>query len=315
MNNDKRSVREAYGKSLVEIGSKNENIMVVDADLSVSTKTIYFKETFPERFVDVGIAEQNLVGVSSGLASTGKTVFASTFSVFETGRAFEVIRNMVCMGNLNVKICATHAGLMTGEDGATHQSIEDIAIMRSLPNMSVLVPADYEETKQMTKFMSQNSGPMYMRLVRDDLNNIYDENYIFELGKASIVHDGKDIAIISCGPMVWNSYEAALILREKGIFAKVINMSTIKPIDRSMIIESAKETGVILTIEDHSIVGGLGAAVCEVICEEYPIKVYRMGVDDVFGMSGSSEELYSHFGLTAEHIAEKVENILNERYE
>ncbi|MDY5964315.1 MAG: transketolase C-terminal domain-containing protein, partial [Peptostreptococcus porci] len=271
-------------------------------------------ENFPDRFVDVGIAEQNLIGVSAGLASAGKTVFASSFSVFETERALEVIRNMVCMSNLNVKICSTHAGLMTGEDGATHQSLEDISIMRTLPNMRVLVPADFEEARQMTHFIAEQEGPFYMRMVRDDLNDIYDENYRFEIGKADILLDGDDVAILSCGPMVWNSYEAAMMLKERGIHTRVINMSSIKPIDESVIIDCAKDVGLIVTIEDHSIIGGLGSAVCEVVCENYPAKVFRLGVEDRFGMSGGSSELYEYFGLTPKSIADKVENIFNNKY-
>lgn len=311
---EKRSIREAYGRSLVELGRKNYKVVVCDADLSSSTKTIYFKENFPDRFVDVGIAEQNLIGVSAGLASAGKTVFASSFSVFETERALEVIRNMVCMSNLNVKICSTHAGLMTGEDGATHQSLEDISIMRTLPNMRVLVPADFEEARQMTHFIAEQEGPFYMRMVRDDLNDIYDENYRFEIGKADILLDGDDVAILSCGPMVWNSYEAAMMLKERGIHTRVINMSSIKPIDESVIIDCAKDVGLIVTIEDHSIIGGLGSAVCEVVCENYPAKVFRLGVEDRFGMSGVSSELYEYFGLTPKSIADKVENIFNNKY-
>ena len=311
---EKRSIREAYGRSLVELGRKNYKVVVCDADLSSSTKTIYFKENFPDRFVDVGIAEQNLIGVSAGLASAGKTVFASSFSVFETERALEVIRNMVCMSNLNVKICSTHAGLMTGEDGATHQSLEDISIMRTLPNMRVLVPADFEEARQMTHFIAEQEGPFYMRMVRDDLNDIYDENYKFEIGKADILLDGNDVAILSCGPMVWNSYEAAMMLKERGIHTRVINMSSIKPIDKNVIIDCAKDVGLIVTVEDHSIIGGLGSAVCEVVCENYPAKVFRLGVEDRFGMSGASSELYEYFGLTPKSIADKVENIFNNKY-
>lgn len=311
---EKRSIREAYGRSLVELGRKNYKVVVCDADLSSSTKTIYFKENFPDRFVDVGIAEQNLIGVSAGLSSAGKTVFASSFSVFETERALEVIRNMVCMSNLNVKICSTHAGLMTGEDVATHQSLEDISIMRTLPNMRVLVPADFEEARQMTHFIAEQEGPFYMRMVRDDLNDIYDENYKFEIGKADILLDGDDVAILSCGPMVWNSYEAAMLLKERGIHTRVINMSSIKPIDKNVIIDCAKDVGLIVTVEDHSIIGGLGSAVCEVVCENYPAKVFRLGVEDRFGMSGASSELYEYFGLTPKSIADKVENIFNNKY-
>lgn len=312
----KESIREAFGKSLVEIGRIDEKAVVVDADLSVSTKTYYFKNTFPGRFVNVGIAEQNLIGVSAGLASAGMTVFASSFSVFETGRAFEIIRNMVCIAKLNVKLCATHAGLMTGEDGGTHQSIEDIAIMRALPNMSIMVPSDAEETRQMLKYMSENNGPMYLRLVRDDLENInLEEDYIFEFGKAKQFSEGDDLTIIACGPMVWEAIKAAEILREKGILARVINMSTIKPIDTEMIVKCAKETEIIITVEDHSIIGGLGSAVSEVVCENNPAIVRKIGVCDKFGVSGSTEELYEHFGLTHNNIVDTALELMNENYE
>lgn len=223
------SMRESFGRALVDMGDSNHKLVVVDADLSKSTKTEYFKSVFPDRFVDVGIAEQNLVGVSAGLAAAGMNVFASSFAVFETGRAYEIIRNSVCMGKLNVKLCSTHAGLMTGPDGATHQSIEDIAIMRVLPNMRVLVPADAIEAYQMTKYLANSDGPAYMRLVREDVENILGDDYQFELGKSKVLRDGDDISIIACGPMVSNSIKASDLLRQEGINVRVVNMSTIKP--------------------------------------------------------------------------------------
>nr|WP_314277742.1 transketolase family protein [uncultured Peptostreptococcus sp.] len=305
------SMREAFGRALVDIGDKSENIIVVDADLSKSTKTEYFKTAFPSRFVDVGIAEQNLLGVSAGLASTGKTVFASSFAVFETGRAYEVIRNTVCIGNLNVKLCASHAGLMTGPDGATHQSLEDIASMRVLPNMKVLVPADAIEAASMTKFMANDKGPTYMRLVRDDTEDINDENYIFELGKGRVLREGRDISILACGPMVKKALDAAVQLEETGISARVVNMSTIKPIDVDLIVSSARQTRGIITVEDHSIFGGLGSSVAEVIVEKCPVKMKIIGVNDSFGMSGRSNDLYRHFGLTSERIVNEAINILD----
>lgn len=305
------SMREAFGRTLVDIGDKSENIIVVDADLAKSTKTEYFKTAFPSRFVDVGIAEQNLLGVSAGLASTGKTVFASSFAVFETGRAYEVIRNTVCIGNLNVKLCASHAGLMTGPDGATHQSLEDIASMRVLPNMKVLVPADAIEAASMTKFMANDKGPTYMRLVRDDTEDINDENYVFELGKGRVLREGRDISILACGPMVKEALDAAVQLEETGISARVVNMSTIKPIDVDLIVSSARQTKGIITVEDHSIFGGLGSAVAEVIVEKCPVKMKIIGVNDSFGMSGRSKDLYRHFGLTSERIVNEAINILD----
>ncbi len=300
------SMRESFGRALVDMGDSNHKLVVVDADLSKSTKTEYFKSVFPDRFVDVGIAEQNLVGVSAGLAAAGMNVFASSFAVFETGRAYEIIRNSVCMGKLNVKLCSTHAGLMTGPDGATHQSIEDIAIMRVLPNMRVLVPADAIEAYQMTKYLANSDGPAYMRLVREDVENILGDDYQFELGKSKVLRDGDDISIIACGPMVSNSIKASDLLRQEGINARVVNMSTIKPLDTSIIEDCAKNTGAILTIEDHSIIGGLGSAVCEYLSEHCPIKVKKMGVPDEFGMSARAEELYEHFNMTTDDIVDQV---------
>lgn len=307
-----KSMRESFGNALLKIGRSEEDVVVVDADLSKSTKTEYFKRTFPSRFVDVGIAEQNLVGVSAGLASTGKNVFASSFAVFETGRAYEVIRNTVCLANLNVKLCATHAGIMTGPDGATHQSIEDIAIMRVLPNISVLVPADSKEAELMTLYLAKHKGPAYLRLVRDDVEELYTDEDVYSFGKASVLKKGDDISIIACGPMVSVSLKAAMKMREEGIEARVINMSTIKPIDVDVIIDCAKETRGIVTVEDHSIIGGLGSAVSEVISENYPVLVKKIGIEDSFGMSGKSDQLYEHYGLTVEKIIKKANEILAE---
>ena len=306
----KGSMRKAFGNTLVEIGKKNQNIAVVDADLSSSTKTDIFKEVFPENFVDVGIAEQNLIGVSSGLASTGKNVFASSFAVFETGRAYEIIRNMVCMANLNVKLCATHAGLMTGPDGGTHQAIEDIAIMRVLPNMKVLVPADAHETAEMVRAMAEIDGPVYMRMVRDDVEDIHSEEYKFQLGKADVLREGTDVTLIACGPMVHLALEAADELENDDVSVRVVNMSSIKPLDEEAVIESAENTKGIVTIEDHNIIGGLGSAVSEVVTEKSPAPVYKIGVKDVFGMSGKTEELYSEYGLTVETICSKALKVL-----
>ena len=307
----KSSMREAFGRALVDIGDEREEVIVVDADLATSTKTQYFRESFPSRFVDVGIAEQNLIGVSAGLASTNKTVFASSFAVFETGRAYEIIRNTVCMARLNVKLCASHAGLMTGPDGATHQSLEDIATMRVLPNMKVLVPADAREAASMVKFMADDYGPTYMRMVRDDTEDIYGHDYIFELGKAQVLREGKDISILACGPMVKKALDAASDLESAGIDARVVNVSTIKPMDMETIIGCARETRAIIRVEDHSIHGGLGSAVAEIVVEHCPVRVKMIGVNDSFGMSGRTRELYSHFGLTSERIVNEAISILD----
>lgn len=307
----KSSMREAFGRALVDIGDEREDLIVVDADLATSTKTQYFKEAFPSRFVDVGIAEQNLIGVSAGLASTGKAVFASSFAVFETGRAYEIIRNTVCIGRLNVKLCASHAGLMTGPDGATHQSLEDIATMRVLPNMKVLVPADAKEAASMVEFMAGDKGPSYMRMVRDDTEDINGHDYVYEFGKGQVLREGKDISILACGPMVKKALDAASQLESADIDARVVNMSTIKPPDIETILACARETRGIITVEDHSIYGGLGSAVAEVVVDHCPVKMKIIGVNDSFGMSGNSQDLYRHFGLTSERIVNEVLAILD----
>lgn len=307
----KSSMREAFGRALVDIGDEREDLIVVDADLATSTKTRYFKEAFPSRFVDVGIAEQNLIGVSAGLASTGKAVFASSFAVFETGRAYEIIRNTVCIGRLNVKLCASHAGLMTGPDGATHQSLEDIATMRVLPNMKVLVPADAKEAASMLEFMAGDKGPSYMRMVRDDTEDINDHDYVYEFGKGQVLREGKDISILACGPMVKKALDAASQLESADIDARVVNMSTIKPLDIETILACARETRGIITVEDHSIYGGLGSAVAEVVVDHCPVKMKIIGVNDSFGMSGNSQDLYRHFGLTSERIVNEALAILD----
>ena len=307
----KSSMREAFGRALVDIGDEREDMIVVDADLATSTKTQYFKEAFPSRFVDVGIAEQNLIGVSAGLASTGKAVFASSFAVFETGRAYEIIRNTVCIGRLNVKLCASHAGLMTGPDGATHQSLEDIATMRVLPNMKVLVPADAKEAASMVEFMAGDKGPSYMRMVRDDTEDINDHDYVYEFGKGQVLREGKDISILACGPMVKKALDAASQLESADIDARVVNMSTIKPLDIETILACARETRGIITVEDHSIYGGLGSAVAEVVVDHCPVKMKIIGINDSFGMSGNSQDLYRHFGLTSERIVNEALAILD----
>ncbi|WP_449036040.1 transketolase family protein [Peptostreptococcus stomatis] len=307
----KSSMREAFGRALVDKGDEREDLIVVDADLATSTKTQYFKEAFPSRFVDVGIAEQNLIGVSAGLASTGKAVFASSFAVFETGRAYEIIRNTVCIGRLNVKLCASHAGLMTGPDGATHQSLEDIATMRVLPNMKVLVPADAKEAASMVEFMAGDKGPSYMRMVRDDTEDINDHDYVYEFGKGQVLREGKDISILACGPMVKKALDAASQLESADIDARVVNMSTIKPLDIETILACARETRGIITVEDHSIYGGLGSAVAEVVVDHCPVKMKIIGVNDSFGMSGNSQDLYRHFGLTSERIVNEALAILD----
>lgn len=309
----KIATREAYGKALVKLGQVNDQVVVLDADLSKSTKTNDFYKAFPERFFNMGIAEQNLIGAACGLATAGKIPFASSFAMFATGRAFEIIRNSVCYPKLNVKVCATHAGLTVGEDGASHESIEDMAIMRSIPNMTVLVPADGVEAEQMIFTAAKTYGPMYVRLGRSAVPTLFDENYKFEIGKGVVVREGNDATIIACGIMVNEAVEACEALKSEGINVRVVNMSTIKPIDRELIVAAAKETGAIITAEEHSIIGGLGSAVSEVVSEECPVIVKKVGVKDVFGESGTPAELLKKHGLTAQDIVVAVKEAISKK--
>ena len=307
------ATRDAYGKALVKLGQINEQVVVLDADLSKSTKTNEFYKVYPNRFFNMGIAEQNLIGAACGFATSGKIPFASSFAMFATGRAFEIIRNSVAYPKLNVKICATHAGLTVGEDGASHESIEDMAIMRAIPNMTVLVPADGVEAEQMILEAARVYGPMYVRLGRSAVPTIFDENYKFEIGKGTVVRQGNDATIIACGIMVYEAIKAAEELALEGINARVINMSTIKPIDKELIINAAKETKAIVTAEEHSIIGGLGSAVCEVVSEECPVVVKKVGVKDSFGESGTPAELLKKYGLTANDIVKAVKEAINKK--
>ena len=307
------ATRDAYGKALVKLGQINEQVVVLDADLSKSTKTNEFYKVYPNRFFNMGIAEQNLIGAACGFATAGKIPFASSFAMFATGRAFEIIRNSVAYPKLNVKICATHAGITVGEDGASHESIEDISIMRAIPNMTVLVPADGVEAEQMILEAARVYGPMYVRLGRSAVPTIFDENYKFEIGKGTVVRQGNDATIIACGIMVYEAIKAAKELALEGINARVINMSTIKPIDKELIITAAKETKAIVTAEEHSIIGGLGSAVCEVVSEECPVVVKKVGVKDSFGESGTPAELLKKYGLTANDIVEAVKEAINKK--
>ena len=309
---NKKATREAYGKSLAELANINKSIVVLDADLSKSTKTAEFQKVAPERFFNMGIAEANMMGVAAGMSTCGKIPFVSTFAIFAAGRAFEQIRNSICYPKLNVKICATHAGLTVGEDGATHQAIEDISLMRSIPNMVVINPADDVETEAAIKAIVEYNGPCYVRLGRMPVITINDrENYKFELGKGIQVVDGSDATIIATGIMVEAAKNASEILAKEGISVRVINIHTIKPIDRDIIVKAAKETGVIVTAEEHSIIGGLGSAVSEVVCEEYPVKVVRIGVKDVFGESGKPNELLNAYGLTTDDLVNAVKNSIS----
>ena len=307
------ATRDAYGKALVKLGQINEQVVVLDADLSKSTKTNDFYKAYPDRFFNMGIAEQNLIGAACGLATAGKIPFASSFAMFATGRAFEIIRNSVAYPKLNVKVCATHAGITVGEDGASHESIEDIAIMRSVPNMTVLVPADGVEAEQMILEAARVYGPMYVRLGRSAVPTIFDENYKFEIGKGVVVREGNDATIIACGIMVYEAIKASEELALEGINTRVINMSTIKPIDKELIINAARETKAIVTAEEHSIIGGLGSAVSEVVSEECPVVVKKVGVNDSFGESGTPAELLKKYGLTSNDIVRAVKEAITKK--
>lgn len=302
----KIATREAYGNALKEFGEKYD-IVVLDADLSKSTKTDGFKKTYPDRFVNVGIAEANMMSTAAGIASCGKTVFASSFAIFAAGRAFEQVRNSICYPNLNVKIGATHAGISVGEDGGSHQAIEDISLMRSIPNMTVINPADSVEARAAVEAAILHDGPVYLRFGRLATPVIYDaENYTFELGKGKQLREGSDVAIIATGLMVPEALDAADTLAQEGIHARVIDIHTIKPIDKDIIIKAAKETPFIVTAEEHSIIGGLGSAVAEVLCENAPAKLVRIGVQDEFGRSGDPYVLLKEYGLSAENIVRQV---------
>ena len=307
----KIATRESYGNALAELGKEHEDIVVLDADLAAATKTGVFKKAFPESHIDCGIAECNMIGVAAGLAATGKVPFASSFAMFAAGRAFEQVRNSVGYPKLNVKIGATHAGISVGEDGATHQCNEDIALMRTIPGMVVINPSDDVEAKAAVKAAYEHQGPVYMRFGRLAVPVINDnEDYKFELGKGVVLREGKDVAIIATGLPVANCLEAAEKLAAEGIDAKVINIHTIKPLDEELIVAAAKDTGKVVTVEEHSVIGGLGSAVCDVLCEQAPTKVLKIGINDTFGESGPAVELVKKYGLDADSIYEKVKAFL-----
>lgn len=307
----KTATRDAYGKALVELGEKDEKVVVLDADLAAATKTGAFKKAFPERFFDTGIAESNMMGIAAGFATTGYTVFASSFAMFAAGRAFEQVRNTIGYPHLNVKIGATHAGISVGEDGASHQCCEDIALMRTIPGMVIINPADDIEARAAVLAAAKYEGPVYMRFGRLAVPRIFDENYKFEIGKAATLKEGTDVTVIATGLLVAEAVEAAKILESEGISVNLINMATIKPLDKEAVIAAAKKTGCIVTAEEHNIIGGLGSAVSEAVCEEYPVPVVKLGVEDTFGKSGPAVELLHLFGLDAEHIVEKAKLALS----
>ncbi len=309
----KVATRDAYGDALVNLGKKRSDVVVLDADLSGSTKTSKFAKVFPDRFFNIGIAEQDMVGTAAGLAIAGKLPFVSTFAVFATGRAWEQVRQSVCYPNLNVKIVASHAGITVGEDGGSHQSVEDIAVMRVIPNMTVIVPADGPETLQAIEAAAEYKGPCYVRVGRNKVPTLLGDDYRFKIGKAHVFKEGKDAAIIATGIMVAEALKAKELLKTEGIVAGVINMSTIKPIDAEAVIAAARCCGAIVTAEEHSIIGGLGGAVAEVLAESAPVPLVRVGVKDAFGTSGDCEGLLRHYGISAENIVGAVKEVLKKK--
>ncbi len=307
-----KATRDGYGAALVELG-KDKRIVALDADLAESTRSIKFKEKYPERFFDVGIAEQNLVATAAGLAASGKIPFASSFAVFITGRAYDQVRLNAGISHLNIKLVGSHAGLLTGEDGASHQSLEDISLMRGIPGITIIQPCDFTEAKKATIAISKYKGPVYLRLGRTKLPIINKKNYQFKIGKGVILKDGKDIAVIATGALVHTAIEAAEELKKQKISTRVINIHTIKPIDKNLILKAAKETRAIITAEDHSIMGGLGSAVSEILSENYPVKIKRIGINDKFGESGKPDELYKKYGLTKENIIKTVKKLIKKQ--
>lgn len=303
---EKKSTRQAYGEALAKLGKEKENVVVLEADLSKSTMTAYFKKEFPERHINVGIAEADLIGTAAGFATTGKIPFASTFALFAAGRAYDQIRNSVAYPKLNVKICPTHAGVSLGEDGGSHQSVEDIALMRAIPGMVVLSPADAVETEKMIFAAAEYEGPVYVRLGRLNVPVLFDDNYKFEIGKAVTLTEGNDVAILATGLMVYEATEAAKQLAEQGIKARVVNVSTIKPLDEETILKAAKECKFIVTSEEHSVIGGLGSAVSEFLSENHPTKIIKHGIQDVFGQSADGDTMLNNYKLRAKDIVEVV---------
>ena len=306
------SPRAAYGKTLAQLGEENKNIVVLDADLSCSTQTCIFAKAFPERFFNVGIAEQDLMTTAAGLATTGKIPFVSTFAMFATGRAWEQIRNTIAYPNFNVKIVSTHGGITVGEDGASHQALEDVALMRLIPNMMVIVPADCKETSEAIKFAADYDGPVYIRISRTSVPDIFDESYKFDHTKSYVLKEGKDATVVTNGETLIEVLDAAELLKQKGIELEVIHMPTVKPFDRKVLLSSAKKTGMVFTVENHSIIGALGSAVCETLAEGLPTRVCRIGTYDRFGQSGEQRVLMAHYGLTSDKLAEKIKAVLRQ---
>ncbi len=299
---EKKSIRSAFGKTLAELGKKNSNIVVMDADLACSTQTQIFAKEFPERFFDCGIAEQDMIATAAGLAAAGKIPFVSSFAMFATGRTYDQIRNSVCYPEFNVKIVGTHGGVTVGEDGASHQALEDISLMRGIPNMTVIVPADCRECEEVIKFAAENYGPMYIRIPRTNVCDIFPEDYKFDFCTVDIMQEGTDVTVITNGETLAEVILASEILKQQGYSLQIINAPVVKPLDGATIIDCVKKTKFVITVENHSIIGGLGSAVCELLAEYYPVPVHRLGVNDTFGQSGKADFLLDYYGLTAEKL-------------
>lgn len=299
---EKKSIRSAFGKTLAELGKKNSNIVVMDADLACSTQTQIFAKEFPERFFDCGIAEQDMIATAAGLAAAGKIPFVSSFAMFATGRTYDQIRNSVCYPEFNVKIVGTHGGVTVGEDGASHQALEDISLMRGIPNMTVIVPADCRECEEVIKFAAENYGPMYIRIPRTNVCDIFPEDYKFDFCTVDIMQEGTDVTVITNGETLAEVILASEILKQQGYSLQIINAPVVKPLDGATIIDCVKKTKFVITVENHSIIGGLGSAICELLAEYYPVPVHRLGVNDTFGQSGKADFLLDYYGLTAEKL-------------
>jgi transketolase len=306
----KMATREAYGKALAKLIVEDDKIFVLDADLSKSTKTADAKTANASRHFNLGIAEANMMGVAAGIATGGNTVFASSFAMFAAGRAFEIVRNSICYPKLNVKICATHAGITLGEDGASHQAIEDLALMRSIPNMTVIQPCDDIETMQAIKAIAKYKGPVYVRLGRSAVETANAEDYVFEIGKGVVLRKGQKVAVIATGILVQEALKAADILKEEGILVTVVNIHTIKPIDKELLINLAKTHDVLLTCEEHNVLGGLGSAVAEVVSQYHPVKISMLGIEDTFGESGTPSALMEKYGITSKHVLDRIRKLL-----
>ena len=305
----KSAIRKAFGKALAEMGELNDKVVVLDADLASSTQTKMFGDKFPDRFFDCGIAEQDMIATAAGLATEGKVAFATSFAMFATGRTYDQIRNSVCYPDLNVKIVGTHGGVTVGEDGATHQALEDVALMRNVPHMKVVIPADSRECEEVIKYAALHDGPMYIRISRCNVVDIFDDSYHFDINKATVLSEGNDISLFTNGETLAEALLAAEELKKDGIKVEVVNVSVVKPLDTKTIVESAKKTDLVITVENHSVIGGLGTAVCEALSENYPVRVYRIGVNDEFGQSGKADELLNYYGLDAQSLVKRIKSI------